>query len=152
MLLPGAGAGMEGFPVNWEYELLAAQLDKGGALRALIRAGPALAVAAALPPGPAAGIYLGAARWALELRWKTPAPNNSSGKPRHNLLSLPRRNAAAGERGLLSTHKRLSLSSGRGGSPRLPPRSALSHPRHQPGRRFFDFISFPAGSGCEKLT
>lgn len=91
MLLPGAGAGMEGFPVNWEYELLAEQLDKGGALRALIRAGPALAVAA--------GIYLGAARWALKLRWKTPAPNNNSGKPRHNLLSLPRRNAAAGERG-----------------------------------------------------
>lgn len=105
-----------GVPVNWEYELLAEQLDKGGALRALIRAGPALAVAAALPPGPAAGIYLGAARWALELRWKTSAPNNSSGQPRHNLLSLPRRNAAAGERGLLSTHKRLSLSSGRGGS------------------------------------
>lgn len=105
-----------GVPVNWEYELLAEQLDKGGALRALIRAGPALAVAAALLPGPAAGIYLGAARWALELRWKTPAPNNSSGKPRHNLLSLPRRNAAAGERGLSSTHKHLSLSSGRGGS------------------------------------
>lgn len=97
-----------GVPVNWEYELLAEQLDKGGALRALIRTGPALAVAA--------GIYPGAARWALELRWKTPAPKNSSGKPRHNLLSLPRRNAAAGEWGLSSTHKHLSLSSGRGGS------------------------------------
>lgn len=73
MLLPGAAAGMEGFPVNWEYELLAAQLDKGGALRALIHTGPALAVAA--------GIYLGAALESTDGLW------SCAGKP------LPRKTA-----------------------------------------------------------